>query len=285
MKTNLSQTPESARNLIEAKEYAAFEEGFRQYKINDEFSISEVLVKGGYSANDNLVSFGKLIRNNIENGNLSGLEKVGEKNGVAIYKQTREYVMVKEIFRVKLIDDWNIFWNIYQETDKILPIRMFVFCSYESKRDSNDIEFRVYIRIKDTTGTIIFEKDYYIKHQLGCCGTTQITKNNQEFPAIQSVWHGFDRAVELLREGWVVNVGEIYFIGPNIQMMRRIAGVNLKQDKYAYAYTRYIQDNFFQFLKGQLRGIEQPCYLVACDKQTLDKIMEDIRKYPVEYTY
>lgn len=264
MKTTLSQTPESTRNLIKSKEYPYFEKGIREYSNGSKFSIEDVLDKGGYSDNSSLVSFKRLINNNIKNENLVGLRKIGHQNGVCIFEKTCE-VKIKDVFQIKLAEE---------ELNNLpyTPHTLFVFCSYKSI-NNEDIEFRVYIRIKDKDG-VIFKKEHHIIGQLGYCGATQIAKNNQEFPAIQSVWHGFDRVVELLGEGTFVGINKIYFIGSNNQMMQRIAGEKLRDGQGSYAYTQYIQNNFFQFLPDQMRAIKIPYYLIACEKQILDKYIE-----------
>ena len=270
MKRILSQTPESTRNLVKAKEYSAFEKGIKLYSIGESFSIEDVLYKGGYSKNgdcsdnNSLDSFKRLINNNIKNENLLGLRKIKQQNGVCLYEKTSE-VKIKDIFQVELVE-------VELHNLPYTPHTLFVFCSYKSTK-TEDIEFHVYIRIKDKDG-VIFKKDYPIIGQLGYCGATLIEKNNQEFPAIQSVWHGFDRVAELLGEGTFVGINKIYFIGSNNQMMRRIAGEKMKDGQGSYAYTRYIQDNFFQFLPDQIRAIKIPYYLIACEKQILDKYIE-----------
>lgn len=273
MKTNLSQTPESTRNLVKAKEYSAFEKGITFYGTGKSFSIKDVLNKGGYSGNGSHASFTRLINNNIENENLFGLKKIRKQNGVWIYEKANE-VMIKDVFQVELIEK-----KLHDLP--YTPHTLFVFCSYKSI-NTEDIEFRVYIKLKDTAGKIIFKKDYSVTGQLGYCGAVPITKNAQEFPAIQSVWHGFDRVVELLRDKTFLGINKIYFIGPNKQMMRRIAGEKLRDGQGSYAYTRYIQDIFFQFMPDQIRAIKIPYYLIACKKQTLDNYIKKEEKKEIE---
>lgn len=76
----------SAMNLINAIGFQAFWNRIKNYGVGAQFSVSDVL--GDYvqqirSAGGNLVTLGKLIRNNVNNGNLSGIQPLNTIKGSA----------------------------------------------------------------------------------------------------------------------------------------------------------------------------------------------------------
>ena len=160
-----------------------------------------------------------------------------------------------------------------QDAISIEPGEMFVFCNYKSKRGMDDIELIVHTVQTSVENGVPKKKNFELKKKIGECGFDEINTNNVEFPAIQSVWYGFDRVCEMERNGEIDDIGTVYFIGTNQQMMRRVAGCYFGTSINNYDYTQYIQTNFIQFMPGELREINKKLYLAACDKAVMERYM------------
>lgn len=114
------------------------------------------------------------------------------------------------------LDGFDKIEDCYKEEDG----ELFVFCSFENRPDVEGIKLKIMIKGKN-----VESKKYEVNKKLGDCGFIKIDNDNKEFPAIQAVWHGLDRAYETITNSNVdVGVRKIYVFGSNDQMMRRIAG-------------------------------------------------------------
>lgn len=275
MSNDINTRATSASNLINAIGFEEFMNGVKSYGVGAQFSIPDALgdeltnvkAKGG-----SLVTLGKLIRNNVENGNLSGLEGLQTLEGTAKKYKVIGPVKLKRYFSVDYYD------KLEDPNEAIIfgPRELFVFCTYRSKRHSDEIELRVHTVMPSVENGSPIKENFHYKKTLGNCGFIEINTNNQEFPAIQSVWFGFDRVSEMERLGKLDGIDAVYFIGANPQMMRRVAGCYFGNSENTYQYTQYIQENFFQFLPGELRGISKKLYLASCDKSKMDRYIESL---------
>ena len=275
MSNDINTRATSAANLINAIGFEEFMNGVKSYGVGAQFSIPDALgdeltnvkAKGG-----SLVTLGKLIRNNVENGNLSGLEGLQTLEGTAKKYKVIGPVKLKRYFSVDYYD------KLEDPNEAIIfgPRELFVFCTYRSKRHSDEIELRVHTVMPSVENGSPIKENFHYKKTLGNCGFIEINTNNQEFPAIQSVWFGFDRVSEMERLGKLDGIDTVYFIGANPQMMRRVAGCYFGNSENTYQYTQYIQENFFQFLPGELRGISKKLYLASCDKSKMDRYIESL---------
>lgn len=273
---NIASKTASAMNLINAIGFQAFWNGIKNYGVGAQFSVSDVL--GDYaqqirSAGGNLVTLGKLIRNNVNNGNLSGIQPLNSTKGSA-----QKYIITGPI---KLKNYFSVPYYENKLTDpkgtiKIAPNILFVFCNHESKRGSDDITFKILTAQLDYQNQIAKGPSYTFKKEIGNCGLVEINQNNSEFPAIQSVWHGFDKVSEMEQEGKLKGIAEVRIIGTNAQMMRRVAGCYFDTSLNAYAYTQYIQSHFMIFMKGEIKGIQTKVSLAACDKAEMKKIYDSL---------
>lgn len=264
----------SASNLINAIGFEEFMNGVQSYDVGAQLSIPGVLGDKLASVKENggsIVTLGKLIRNNVENGNLSGLEPLQTLEGTAKKYKVVGKVKMKRYFSV----DWSGKLEDPNESIQFEPRELFVFCTYKSERGTDEIELKVHTIMQSTQDSRnLMKKEFLYKKHIGNCGFTEISADNQEFPAIQAVWFGFDRVAGMQLNNELDEIDTIYFIGTNPQMMRRIAGCYFGVAGNSYDYTRYIQDNFFQFLPGELRGIDKKLYLAACEKAKIDTYIQ-----------
>lgn len=271
-KDSVNSRASSAANLVNADGFVEFMKGVENYGVGAQFTIPDAL--GEYVSelkqrNVSLVTLGKLIRNNVENGNISGLEPLQTMEGSAKKYRVTGPVKLKRYFSTDWTDEIENLFMEPGEDYSFDPRVAYVFCTYEKKRDSDEVILKVRVNIPDD-GEVF---DYSYKKKLGRCGFSEIENNNSEFPAIQSVWYGFDRLAELQQNGELEEIDSIIMVGTNNQMMRRVAGCAFGEANNKYQYTQYIQDNFFQFLPGELREIPYNIYLASADKSKLDEMM------------
>lgn len=275
MKNDVNTRAASASNLINAVGFEEFMSGVKNYSRGAQFSIPDALgdqLDNVRKNSGSLVTLGKLIRNNVENGNLSGLMPLQTLEGTAKKYKVVGEVKLKKYFSV----DWCSHLEDLKEQISFDVGELFVFCTYVSKIDEDEVELCVYTKMRNVANEKPLITEYRYKKKLGNCGFMEINTNNQEFPAIQCVWYGFDRVAELERNGELNDIKMVYFIGPNVQMMRRVAGCYFGEATNMYSYTQYIQENFFQFLPDELRGISKEVHLASCDKAVLDKYIQKL---------
>ena len=277
MKNDVSTRATSASNLINAVGFEEFMSGVKNYSKGAQFSIPDALGDQLNNVRNNggsLVTLGKLIRNNVENGNLSGLEPLQTLEGTAKKYKVIGEVKLKKYFSV----DWCMRLVDLKEQIKFDAGELFVFCTYVSKADEDEVELCVYTKMRNSANEKPVVKEYRYIKRLGNCGFIEINTNNQEFPAIQCVWFGFDRVAELERNGELHDIKTVYFIGPNPQMMQRVSGCYFGEAANMYSYTQYIQENFFQFLPDELRGISKELHLASCEKAKLDNYIRKLHE-------
>lgn len=262
----------SAHNFMKAEGFAELMDGLKnKYNVGAEFSLKDILGQDKLddikSRGGNLVQLGKLFKNNIANGNLQGVEALSSLYGNAqMYKKTGE-IKMKLYFSTQWeskLEGFDKIEDCYKEDEG----ELFVFCSFENRPDVEGIKLKVVIKGKN-----IESRKYEVNKKLGDCGFMKIDDDNKEFPAIQSVWYGLDRAYELITDS-NVDIRKIYVFGSNDQMMRRIAGCYFGVSNNKYDFTSYIQENFRIFIDGGMKGMSQEITMVSVDKAKLDKFID-----------
>lgn len=262
----------SASNFVQAEGFAELMDGLKnKYNTGAEFSIKDVLGQENLDKikerGGNLVQLGKLLKNNIDNGNLKGIVALDKLSGnVQMYRKTGE-IKMKRYFSTQWISKME---HLEKMEDYFTVERgeIYVFCSFENKKNVEGIKLKVSI-----VGESIEKRKYELIKKLGDCGFVTIDEDNKEFPAIQAVWYGLDRVYEILQH-CNEKINTIYVFGSNDQMMRRISGSYFGEVNNTYDFTSYIQDNFRIFIDGEMKGLSQDILMTSVDKSILDKYID-----------
>lgn len=262
-----------AASAIKLQNAAGFQElmqGFSKYNPGAVIMLPQVVGQQKWNEMNSgqKVTLGKLVKNNIDSGNLTGLEPLDTPKGMSQQYQITEMVKFKNYFVVP----FNHMIEIIEGQIQMEADELYVFTTYDL--NGNKVTLKAVIMyLENVIGS--YKRDKLI----GKCGTEIIRDNNNEFPAIQAVWYGFDRLFENLSELCVgKEIRKIYIIGSNPQMVKRIAGNQFDNEAVnMYHYTEYIQQNFSQFMPGELRGIEIPVELAACHNDDIKKYLKGIQ--------
>ena len=262
----------SANNFLQAEGFSELMDGLKnKYNINAEFSIKDVLGQEHLDSikrrGGNLVQLGKLLKNNIDNGNLKGVEALDKLSGnVQMYRKNGE-IKMKRYFSTKWMPKMEHSEKM-EDYFKVDNGEIFVFCSFENKPNVEGIKLKVSI-----VGKNIEKQKFELNKKLGDCGFVTIDDDNKEFPAIQAVWYGLDRVYEVLQH-CNEKINTIYVFGSNDQMMRRISGCYFGEANNTYDFTSYIQDNFRIFMNGEMKELSQEIQMTSVDKSILDKYID-----------
>ena len=262
----------SASNFVQAEGFAELMDGLKnKYNTGAEFSIKDVLGQENLDKikerGGNLVQLGKLLKNNIDNGNLKGIVALDKLSGnVQMYRKTGE-IKMKRYFSTQWISKMEHSEKM-EEYFTVEKGEIYVFCSFENKTNVEGIKLKVSI-----VGENIEKRKYELNKKLGDCGFVTIDVDNKEFPSIQAVWYGLDRVYEILQH-CNEKISKIYVFGSNDQMMRRISGCYFGEANNTYDFTSYIQDNFRIFMDGEMKGLSQDILMTSVDKPILDKYID-----------
>lgn len=271
--SEISKQAASANNFIHAEGFLELMAGLKtKYNVGAEFSLKDVLGQKNIECikkrGGTLIQLGKLLKNNIDNGNLKGIEPLDKLYGNAqMYRKTGE-IKMRRYFSAHYSPKWEDSVTVGERYIHA-PGEICVFCRYHRLPDTQNIKLEVLINGKN-----IRNQKFEIIKTLGECDFETITDKDTQLIAIQSVWYGLDRVYEVLQH-CTEPIHSIYVFCSSGSMMRRISGEYFGDIGIQYDLTNYIQERFRIFMEGEMKELSQEIYMVAIDKDPLDKYIDE----------